>query len=190
MSAETSNDPFAAILNRYGPIQAAQSLSQRLTTTEIAELAYPNENDVNDRIQMVIRLGKAIDREELASCGIAPGRLYLGGKRGPPQPMVDRVAFARFLTALGATPSGRLAEWIAQPDESAGLPADPPPSSIPPRGTPGPKQSAAMASAIQEAIALVASGRPKKTAAMVVGEKYKVNSDSVLRAIQRKRNSQ
>ncbi len=134
MSEEMSNDPLAAILDRYGPVNAAKSLSQRLTTTEISELAYPEDTYGNDRFQMVLRLGKAIDRGELTACGTAAPPAYLtlqGVKHGPRQPLIDRADFARFVTALGTAPSGRLAEWLSQPDGStqqpvaAGLPGRP-----------------------------------------------------------------
>ena len=120
MSTEKSHDPFAAIHNRYGLVQAAQSLPQRLTTTEIAQLAYPDDTADNDRFQLVIKLGKAIDRGELETCGTATPPAYLttqGVKYGPRQPLIAREAFARFLTAMDTVPSGRLAEWISPPDE-------------------------------------------------------------------------
>ena len=120
MSTEKSHDPFAAIHNRYGLVQAAQSLPQRLTTTEIAQLAYPDDTADNDRFQLVIQLGKAIERGELEACGTATPPAYLttqGVKYGPRQPLIAREAFARFLTAMGTVPSGRLAEWISPPDE-------------------------------------------------------------------------
>ena len=120
MSTENSHDPLAAIHDRYGLVQAAQSLPQRLTTTEIAQLAYPDDTADNDRFQLVIKLGKAIERGELEACGTATPPAYLttqGVKYGPRQPLIDRAAFARFLTTMGATASGRLAEWISPPDE-------------------------------------------------------------------------
>ena len=120
MSTEKSHDPFAAIHNRYGLVQAAQSLPQRLTTTEIAQLAYPDDTADNDRFQLVIKLGKAIDRGELEAFGTAAPPAYLttqGVKYGPRQPLIAREAFARFLTVMGTVLSGRLAEWISPPDE-------------------------------------------------------------------------
>ena len=120
MSTEKTHDPLATIYDRYGLVQAAQSLPQRLTTTEIAQLAYPDDTANNDRFQLVIKLGKAIDRGELEAFGTAAPPAYLttqGVKYGPRPPLIDRVAFARFLTKMGATASGRLAEWISPPDE-------------------------------------------------------------------------
>ncbi len=75
------------------------------------------------------------------------------------------------------------------PWEQEADPAGLPPSPTSNTAKPGPKQSPAMTSAIQEALALVESGRPLKSAAMNAANKYGVNSGTVLRTMQRKRNS-
>lgn len=72
-----------------------------------------------------------------------------------------------------------------QEAEPAGLPPPPTPNNA----KPGRKQSPAMAAAIQEALALVESGRPLKSAAMDAAKNHGVNYATVLRTMQRKRNS-
>lgn len=125
MSTGKSNDPLAALHNRYGLIQAAQSLPQRLTTTEIAALAYPDETYGNDRFQFALMLGRAIERGELEACGTAAPPAYLttqGVKHGPRPHLIDRAAFARFLTVMDMVPCGRLAEWLPSPGEPEKFP--------------------------------------------------------------------